>query len=129
MLLYDRLVYPEFDDFESTLLNLEHDYGSKPEFPEPIEAVFYYNVDNPIQSFTIALFKAMTSTSIPELFGHLKPLFIADKVAKYNFTHFKNMVESAGNWLINRPELREFLFYLSTFRERRSDVEQSRRDT
>jgi hypothetical protein len=128
VLLYDRLVYPEFDTDEH-LLELNHDYGSRPEFPEPIEAVFYYGMNNPIQSFTIALFKAMTSASIPELFGHLKPLFIADKVAKYNFTHFKNMVESAGSWLINRPELREFLFYLSTFRERRSDVEQSRRGT
>ncbi|MFW9911908.1 MAG: hypothetical protein ACFFEU_05535 [Candidatus Thorarchaeota archaeon] len=124
VLLYDRLVYPGFDDLESTLLNLKHDYES---MLEPIEAVFYYGVENPIQSFTIALFKAMTSASIPELFGHLKPLFIADKVAKYNFSQFKNMVESAGSWLINRPELREFLFYLSTFRERRSDVEQSRR--
>jgi hypothetical protein len=129
VLLYDRLVYPEFDDMDAHLLELRHDYGSTPEFPEPIEAVFYYGMENPIQSFTIALFKAMTSASIPELFGHLKPLFIADKVAKYNFTHFKNMVESAGSWLINRPELREFLFYLSTFRERRSDVEQSRRST
>ncbi|MFX0055483.1 MAG: hypothetical protein ACFFAX_00170 [Promethearchaeota archaeon] len=129
VLLYDRLVHPEFDDSESTLLELKHDYESKPEYPEPIEAVFYYGAENPIQSFTIALFKAMTSASIPELFGHLKPLYVADKVAKYNFTHFKNMVESAGSWLINRPELREFLFYLTTFRERRSDVEQSRRGT
>jgi hypothetical protein len=129
VLLYDRLVYPGFDDLESTLLNLKHDYESMVEHPEPIEAVFYYGVENPIQSFTIALFKAMTSASIPELFGHLKPLFIADKVAKHNFSQFKNMVESAGSWLINRPELREFLFYLSTFRERRSDVEQSRRRT
>jgi hypothetical protein len=129
VLLYDRLVYPEFDNSDEYLLELKHDYESRPEFPEPIEAVFYFGVDNPIQTFTIALFKAMTSASIPELFGHLKPLFIADKVAKYNYTHFKNMVESAGIWLINRPELREFLFYLSTFRERRSEVEQSRRST
>ncbi len=129
VLLYDRLVYPEFDDNDAHLLVLNHDYESRPESPEPVETVFYLGVENPIQSFTLSLFKAMTSASIPELFGHLKPLFIADKVAKYNFSHFKNMVESAGNWLINRPELREFLFYLSTFRERRSDVEQSRRGT
>ena len=69
----------------------------------------------------------MTSMSIPELFGHLKPLYIADKVAKYYWGQFKGMVESAGIWLINRPDLREFLFYLSSFRERRSSVEQSRR--
>ncbi|MCK5265953.1 MAG: hypothetical protein KAR03_10130, partial [Candidatus Thorarchaeota archaeon] len=67
------------------------------------------------------------SMSIPELFGHLKPLFVADKIAKYHFTQIQGMVESTGNWLINRPDLREFLFYLSSFRERRSSHEQSRR--
>lgn len=129
VLLYDRLVYPDFDVKEEHLLRLNHDYGSHAEFPEPVDVVFYHGKENLIQSFTIALFRAMTSSSIPELFGHLKPLFIADKVAKYNYSQFKNMVESTGKWLMNRPDLREFLFYLSSFRERRSHVEQSRRGT
>jgi hypothetical protein len=69
----------------------------------------------------------MTSRSVPELFGHLKPLYVADKVAKYYCNQFQGLVSSASNWLVNRPELREFLFYLSSFRERRTSVEQSRR--
>ncbi len=127
VLLYDRLIYPEFDKGSKQLTTLPHDYENRPDSPEPVEVVFYEGVDNPIQSFIIPLFEAMTSMSIPELFGHLKPLYIADKVAKYYWGQFKGMVESAGIWLINRPDLREFLFYLSSFRERRSSVEQSRR--
>ena len=127
VLLYDRLIYPEFDKGEKQLITLPHDYENRPDSPESVDVVFYEGTDNPVQSFIIPLFEVMTSMSIPELFGHLKPLYIADKVAKYYWSQFKGMVESAGVWLINRPDLREFLFYLSSFRERRSSVEQSRR--
>ena len=91
------------------------------------EVVTYLMQKNPIQAFVIRMFKEMTSQSIPDLFGHLKPLFIADKVAKYYYSQFKNMVESTGTWLMNKRELREFLFYLSTFRERRTDIERTRK--
>ena len=127
VLLYDRLIYPSFDEDPRQLVTLPHDYENRPESPEPVEVVFYEGVENRVQSFIIPLFEKMTSMSIPDLFGHLKPLYIADKVAKYYWGQFKGMVESAGNWLINRPDLREFLFYLSSFRERRSSIEQSRR--
>lgn len=127
VLLYDRLVYPRFESSGDQIVTLHHDYEHRPEQPEPVEVVLYTGMDNPIQRFVMAIFKAMTSMSTPELFGHLKPLYVADKIAKYNFKQFSMMVESTGKWLVNRPELREFLFYLSTFRERRSEVEQSRR--
>ena len=129
VLLYDRLVYPGFDTKSENIVTLKHDYEKRPDYPEPVEVIFYQGCENPIQSFVIPLFEAMTSMSIPELFGHLKPLYIADKVAKYHYTQVKGMVESTGTWLMNRPDLREFLFYLSSFRERRSSVEQSRRST
>lgn len=127
VLLYDRLVYPEFDIGSTQLMILKHDYENRPDSPETVEVVFYEGVKNQIQSFIIPLFEIMTNMSIPELFGHLKPLYIADMVAKYYWSQFKGMVESAGMWLVNRPDLREFLFYLSSFRERRSSVEQSRK--
>ncbi len=127
VLLYDRLMYPDFDGHPAQTVNLKHDYENRPDYPEPVDVVFYEGQENQVQSFILPLFKAMTSMSIPELFGHLKPLFVADKIAKYHFTQIQGMVESTGNWLINRPDLREFLFYLSSFRERRSSHEQSRR--
>ncbi|MFW9959808.1 MAG: hypothetical protein ACFFDV_02260 [Candidatus Thorarchaeota archaeon] len=127
VLLYDRLAYPDFETNKGTYITLKHDYEKRPDFPEPVEVVFFEGQENPVQAFIIPLFSLMTSMSVPELFGHLKPLYVADKVAKYHFTEVKGMVESTGNWLMNRPDLREFLFYLSSFRERRSSVEQSRR--
>ena len=127
VLLYDRLVYQGFDDQPSKIVNLKHDYENRPDSPEQVDVIFYEGQDNPIQRFIIHLFEMMTSRSIPELFGHLKPLYVADKVAKYHYNQFKGMIESTGTWLLNRPDLREFLFYLGTFRERRSSIEQSRR--
>ena len=127
VLLYDRLVYPDFDLKEKQLITLNHDYQNNTNEPEPVEVILYQSKENPIQEFIIRLFRSMTSGSIPELFGHLKPLYVADKVAKYYCNQFQGLVSSASSWLINRPELREFLFYLSSFRERRTSVEQSRR--
>lgn len=129
VLLYDRLVYPEVDTEEENMLILQHDYLNQPENPEPIEVVVAKSANNPMQTFVISMFMKMTSMSIPELFGHLKPLYVADKVAKYYQQQFRGMVQSAGTWLLHRPELREFLFYLSTFRERRSEHERTRRST
>jgi len=71
---------------------------------------------------------AMTSNSIPELFGHNKPLFIADKVAKWNFEEMRRIIDTTGKWLMNNPKLRQFVFYMSTFRERRSEIEATRRE-
>jgi hypothetical protein len=127
VLLYDRLMYPDFEINAKALVTLKHDYENRPDFPEPVDVVFFEGQDNPVQAFIIPLFGIMTSMSVPELFGHLKPLYVADKVAKYHFNEVQGMVESTGNWLMNRPDLREFLFYLSSFRERRSSIEQSRR--
>ncbi|MFQ5834083.1 MAG: hypothetical protein ACE5H4_15370, partial [Candidatus Thorarchaeota archaeon] len=105
VLLYDRLVYPEFDTDEGQVATLRHDYSGGSMDHEPVDVVLYSGHQNPIQEFVMQMFGAMTSMSIPDLFGHLKPLFVADKVAKYYFKQFRAMVESAGNWLVNRPEL------------------------
>lgn len=129
VLLYDRIVYDEFDTDTAKILGLKHDYENRPDSPEVVEVILYEGQDNPVQAFILRLFEAMSSKSIPELFGHLKPLYVADKVAKFHFTQFKGMVESTGTWLLNRPDLREFLFYLGTFRERRTTIEQSRRES
>jgi hypothetical protein len=110
VLLYDRLIYPDFDTNNSQIITLKHDYMNDPKEPEPVDVVLYLGKENPIQSFIIGLFTKMTSGSIPELFGHLRPLYIADKIAKFHYTQFSSMVESTGSWLTNRPQLREFLF-------------------
>jgi hypothetical protein len=84
---------------------------------------------NPIQELVILTLSSMTSNSIPELFGHNKPLFIADKVAKWHNEEMRKIIDTTGQWLMNSPKLRHFVFYMSTFRERRSEIESARRES
>jgi hypothetical protein len=70
----------------------------------------------------------MAPANIPEAFGHNKPLFIADKIAKWNFGQVKCVVDTTAVWILNNPKLRRFIFYMSTFRERRASIEQTRKE-
>ncbi len=124
VMVYDRLVYPGFDDGEEQTLILTHDYGTT---HEPVKVVCYCDADSKFQQLIMALFSRMTKKSVPELFGHIKPLFIADKVAKYYYKQFSRLMNSTQTWIATRPELRKLFFYLTTFRERRSEIESTRR--
>ena len=73
------------------------------------------------------MLKTLANTSIPDVFGHNMPLFIADKVAKWNYNQVKKIIDTTGQWIINRNDLRKFVFYMSTFRERRAQIEAARR--
>jgi hypothetical protein len=70
---------------------------------------------------------AMGDSNIPELFGYNRPLFIADKIAKWNNECFQRMVETTSTWIQANPRVRDFIFYMSSFRERRSTIEFARR--
>lgn len=128
VLLLDRLAYPEFDSRPDLTLEFKHEYGSAEEIVRPI--VFRdKTLPNPIQELVMLTLSSMTSGSIPELFGHNKPLFIADKVAKWHNEEMRRIIDTTGKWLMNNPNLRHFVFYMSTFRERRNEIEGSRRDS
>jgi hypothetical protein len=129
VLLVDRLVYPEYDykpenivEFWNTLSD-----GTK----EPVEVIIFMDktVPNRLQDLTMAVLVAMAPSSIPEAFGHNKPLFIADKIAKWNYSQFKRVVDTTADWILNNHKLRKFIFYMSTFRERRATIEAARRET
>ncbi len=127
VLLIDRLTHPRFDLRPDTTLKFSHTYGSADEEVSPI--VFTNNtVPNPVQNLVMLMLSAMTSNSVPELFGHNKPLFIADKVAKWHFEEMRRIIDTTGKWLMSNPKLRQFVFYMSTFRERRSEIEATRRE-
>jgi hypothetical protein len=127
VLLLDRLVYPEFDLRPDTTAKFAHSYGGA---DEPVRPIIYRDKDaeNPIQELVMTTLGSMTSNSVPELFGHNKPLFIADKVAKWHNEEMRKIIDTTGKWLMNSPKLRHFVFYMSTFRERRSEIESARRD-
>lgn len=126
VLLMDRLVYPEFDLNPERVCGLSHEYGGVEEKVKPI--LFpSKEARNDIQNLVMVMLTAMTSTSIPEAFGHNVPLFIADNVAKWHAREFRRIVETTRDWIRTNPDLREFIFYMSTFRERRAEFESTRR--
>jgi hypothetical protein len=128
VLLVDRLVYSEFDYKPENAVEFWNELsdGTK----EPVEAILFKdnNVPNGLQSLVMNVLVAMAPSSIPEAFGHNKPLFIADKVAKWNYSQFKCIVDTTADWILNNRKLRKFIFYMSTFRERRATIEAARRE-
>jgi hypothetical protein len=126
VLLTDRLVYPEFDTNPDHVFALSHEYGG---VEEKVKPILYPNKEarNDIQNLVMVMLAAMTSMSIPEAFGHNVPLFIADNVAKWHAREFMRIVETTRDWIMTNHDLREFVFYMSTFRERRAEFESTRR--
>ena len=69
----------------------------------------------------------MRTNSVPEACGQNKALFIADKIAKEQRLRMRGLMEATGHMLMNNPKLRKFTFYMHSFRERRAEIEQTRR--
>jgi len=129
VLLIDRLAYPEFDCKPESVVRFWNEMRDGTE--EPVEAILFKDkaVPNKLQNLVMSMLVAMAPANIPEAFGHNKPLFIADKIAKWNYSQFKCVVDSTAGWILNNHKLRKFIFYMSTFRERRNQIEQARRDS
>jgi hypothetical protein len=127
VLFADRLAYPEYDLREDTLVRFRQEYGGA---VEPVEAILFKDcsVENRLQNLVMVVLKAMSNSSIPEVFGHNMPLFIADSVAKWHNSEVRRIIDSTGVWIANNRDLRRFVFYMSTFRERRSELESGRRE-
>jgi len=128
VLLIDRLVYPEYDYKPENVASFRNEFGGA---SEPVEIILYKdkNLPNRLQNLTMNVLIAMAPSSIPEAFGHNKPLFIADKIAKWNYSQFKCIVDTTAGWILNNHKLRKFIFYMSTFRERRASIEATRRES
>lgn len=125
VLAIDRLVYEE-DLKPETVFSFKSRYGR---FVEPVQVIIYKdkNVENKIQNMILEILSSMSESNIPELFGHNKPLFVADKIAKWHVSLVRNIIEAMEKWIMNNPELRDFIFYMTTFRLRRGEIERFRR--
>ncbi|MEO0236192.1 MAG: hypothetical protein ABIM02_05660, partial [candidate division WOR-3 bacterium] len=125
VLAIDRLVYEE-DLKPETVFSFKNKYGR---FVEPVQVIIYKdkNVENKIQNMILEILSSMSESNIPELFGHNKPLFVADKIAKWHVSLVRNIIEAMEKWIMNNPELRDFIFYMTTFRFRRGEIERFRR--
>ncbi len=122
VLFIDRLHH----DFEKApTLRFKHEYASAVEDIRPI--LWDSNsLTNEVQELVMVTLKAMTQQSLPEVFGHNKPLYIADKIVKEQRDRAAEIVKATGHWLVTHPRLRKFSFYMNTFRARRSEVESAR---
>jgi hypothetical protein len=129
VLLVDRLAYPEYDCKPESVKIFINELSDGT--VEPVETVLYADksVPNRMQNLMMSVLVAMAPTNIPEAFGHNKALFIADKIAKWNYSQFRCVVDTTATWILNNHKLRKFIFYMSTFRERRASIEQSRRES
>ena len=122
VLFIDRLYHPSE---KAPTLKLKHEYGGAVEEVEPI--LWQTNTPgNHVQELVMVTLKAMTHQSLPEVFGHNEPLYIADNVAKAQRKQASQMVKAMGHWLVTHPALRKYSFYMNTFRARRSEVEIAR---
>jgi hypothetical protein len=128
VLLVDRLAYPGYDCKPESVVKFWNELSDGTR--EPLEVFLFKDktVRNRLQNLVMTILAAMAPSSIPEAFGHNKPLFIADKVAKWNYGQFKCIVDTTASWILNNHKLRKFIFYMSTFRERRASVEAARRE-
>jgi hypothetical protein len=128
VLLIDRLAYPEYDLKRESSVRFWNELSDGTH--EPLEALLFKDkaVPNRLQNLVMSVLVAMAPANIPEAFGHNKALFIADKIAKWNYSQFKCVVDTTAAWILNNHKLRKFIFYMSTFRERRANIEQARRE-
>jgi hypothetical protein len=125
VLFIDRLYHP----FEKApTLELKHEYGGALEKVRPV-LWRSNNAENRIQDLVMVTLKAMTHESVPEVFGHNEPLYIADKIAKAQQKHASQMINGMEHWLVSHPKLRRYAFYMNTFRSRRSEIENARTRT
>jgi hypothetical protein len=128
VLLIDRLAYPEYDCKPESVVRFWNELSDGTR--EPVETILYKDkaVPNRLQNLVMSVLVSMAPANIPEAFGHNKALFIADKIAKWNYSQFKCVVDTTAAWILNNHKLRKFIFYMSTFRERRASIEQARRE-
>ncbi len=123
VLFIDRLYHRDFEN--GPTVTLKHHYAAVDEEVNP--TLWNSNsVRNDVQNLLMVTLKSMTQPSLPEVFGHNKPLFIADKIAKAQRDRASEIVGATGHWLSTHPKLRKFSFYMNTFRSRRSEVEHAR---
>ncbi|MBX5328958.1 MAG: hypothetical protein QHH18_06475 [Candidatus Bathyarchaeota archaeon] len=128
VLLVDRLVYPEYDCKPESVVRFWNELSDGTR--EPLEVILFRDksVPNKLQGLVLSVLAVMAPSSIPEAFGHNKALFVADKIAKWNYGQFKCVVDTTADWILNNHKLRRFIFYMSTFRERRASIEAARRE-
>lgn len=125
VLAVDRLVFPDYDISQENVIELKHEYHNE----DNLSLILFKNnkSTNKIQNLVMYCLISMNAPSIAEAFGHNKPLYIADKIAKWHNEEFRKIVDSTASIIICDKGLRDFVFYMNSFREKRQEFENNRR--
>jgi hypothetical protein len=126
VLAIDRLVHPEFDlDQNENSIEFKHEYGGI----ESIKFLLFKNnkTKNSLQNLLLIILKSMSGSNMGETFGYNRPLFVADKIAKWHNQEFRKIVDSTGHLITCNKNLKNFVYYMNTFREKRQGFESNRR--
>ena len=126
VLAIDRLVYPEFDlMLPENSIEMKHEYGST----EKVKFLLFKNnkSKNNLQNLLLIILKSMSGSNMGETFGYNRPLFVADKIAKWHNQEFRKIVDSTSHLITCNKNLKNFVYYMNTFREKRQGFESNRR--
>jgi len=126
VLAIDRLVYPEFDlMLPENIIEMKHEYGST----EKVKFLLFKNnkIKNDLQNLLLIVLKSMSHSNIGETFGYNRPLFVADKIAKWHNQEFGKIVDSTSHLITCNKNLKNFVYYMNTFREKRQGFESNRK--
>lgn len=128
VLLVDRIIHPwDLKEKNQNIKTLSFKKSEKEEFRYDLNTFYPINNSNNIlQKFILTMLVSMTPHSIPEAFGYNRPLFIADKVAKFYLTEFKRLLVSMSGLLGNNMTLRKEAYANETFRNTREEMEKNR---
>lgn len=125
VLAIDRLVFPDYDISKDNTIDFKHEnFGD-----DKLSLILFKDNKsvNKIQNLVMYCLASMSAPSIAEVFGHNKPLYIADKVAKWHNEEFRKIVDSTTSIILCDRGLRNFVFYMNSFREKRKEFESNRK--
>ena len=129
VLLVDRIVHPTDLQDNKSIKTVSFRKDEKKVFEYQLNTFFPIDVENNfLQQFILEMLVAMMPQSIPEAFGYNKPLFIADKVAKFYLTEFKRLLISMSGLIGNSTSLRKESYAYEKFRDTREEIESNRRN-
>ena len=129
VLVIDRIIHPQDLLEPNNIRSITFRKSERNKFNYNLHTYFpIQNEQNFLQQFILTILVSMMPQSIPEAFGYNKPLFIADKVAKFYLTEFKRLLTSMISLLGNDAVVRKNIYAYERFRDTREEIELNRRN-
>lgn len=119
---YDRPCYPKLDKAGGLVLFHKDD-----NVLEEIKPIIHINDDNEVSHLVMDILCSMANEVIPECIGHNYPLFLADKKAKYILNQMRTAYLATIAFEMANSEFDQQILYGASFRDFRTDIENSRR--